>query len=78
LVSRCFSLSFDIFGEAMGLGHLVSPFWCLMPKGEKLMAKVTGSTHHLSFKYFDLRTCLLMQNPLDSKRSPIIAKLVLL
>jgi hypothetical protein len=32
------------FGEAMGLGHLVSPFWCLMPKWEKLKTKANGST----------------------------------
>jgi hypothetical protein len=34
----------SIFGEAMRLGHLVSPFWCLMLKGEKFKAKATGST----------------------------------
>jgi hypothetical protein len=28
----------------MGLGHLVSLFWCLMPKGEKLEAKTNGLT----------------------------------
>jgi hypothetical protein len=36
--------SFAIFGEAMGLGHLVSHFWCLMSKGEKLEVKANGST----------------------------------
>jgi hypothetical protein len=35
-----FWLLFDIFGEAMGLkGPKVFPFWCLMPKGEKLRPK---------------------------------------
>jgi hypothetical protein len=29
----------------MGLGHLVSPFECLMLKKKKLEAKVTGSTN---------------------------------
>jgi hypothetical protein len=32
------------FGVVMGLGHLVYPFWCLMPKGEKLKAKENEST----------------------------------
>jgi hypothetical protein len=38
------SMFIHYFGEAMGLGHLVSSFWCLMPKGEKLKAKATGLT----------------------------------
>jgi hypothetical protein len=38
------------FCEAMALGHLVSPFWCFMPKGKKLGAETNGSNHHLSFK----------------------------
>jgi hypothetical protein len=33
-------LLIDIFGEAMGLiGPKMIPFWCLMPKGEKLRPK---------------------------------------
>ena len=34
-----------IFGEAMGLkGPRLIPFWCLMPKGEKIKAKaINGS-----------------------------------
>jgi hypothetical protein len=33
-------LFIDIFGEAMGLkGPKMIPFWCLMPKGEKLRPK---------------------------------------
>jgi hypothetical protein len=44
MISHCFSLLFAFFGEPMGLGHLVSPIWCLTPKGEKLEAKAVGST----------------------------------
>jgi hypothetical protein len=37
-----FLLIFDIFGEAMELkGPKMIPFWCLMPKGEKLRPKQT-------------------------------------
>jgi hypothetical protein len=40
LCSHCFLLLIDIFGEAMGLkGPKMIPFWCLMPKGEKLRPK---------------------------------------
>jgi hypothetical protein len=46
-----FSLPFNLFwhfGEAMGLkGQQVLLFWCLMPKGEKLKPKATGSSNHL-------------------------------
>jgi hypothetical protein len=28
-------------------GPKIFPFWCLMPKGEKLRAKATGSANHL-------------------------------
>ena len=40
-----FVFSFDDFGEAMGLkGPRLIPFWCLMPKGEKIKAKaINGS-----------------------------------
>jgi hypothetical protein len=42
LVFYCLCSSFAIFGEAMRFRPLVSPFWCLTPKGDKLKAKVTG------------------------------------
>ena len=33
------------FGEAMGLkGPRLIPFWCLMPKGEKIKAKVINGS----------------------------------
>jgi hypothetical protein len=38
----CPCSSFAIFGETMRLGHLVSPFLCLMPKRDNLKAKATG------------------------------------
>jgi hypothetical protein len=38
------------FGEAMRLGHLVSPFWCLMPNREKLEAKASEPTTTQVFK----------------------------
>jgi hypothetical protein len=28
LLSHCFQCPFTIFGEGMGLGHVVSSFWC--------------------------------------------------
>jgi hypothetical protein len=38
--SICLLLLVDILGEAMGLkGPKMIPFWCLMPKGEKLRTK---------------------------------------
>jgi hypothetical protein len=59
-----------IFSEAVGLDHLVSPFWCLMPKGEKLEAKENGSNHHLSFKLVFWSKTLLI-----AKRSSFIVKI---
>jgi hypothetical protein len=40
-----FVFSFEDFGEAMGLKWpRLIPFWCLMPKGEKIKAKaIDGS-----------------------------------
>jgi hypothetical protein len=40
-----FVLLFEDLGEAMGLkGPRLIPFWCLMPKGEKIKAKaINGS-----------------------------------
>jgi hypothetical protein len=43
--SYCHLLLIEDFGEAMGLkGPKLIPFWCLMPKGEKIKAKaINGS-----------------------------------
>jgi hypothetical protein len=38
--SYCLLFLFEDFGEAMGfIGPNTIPFWCLMPKGEKLRPK---------------------------------------
>jgi hypothetical protein len=38
--SYCLLFLFEDFGEAMGfIGPKMIPFWCLMPKGEKLSPK---------------------------------------
>jgi hypothetical protein len=43
--SYCLCILIEDFGEAMGLkGPKLIPFWCLMPKGEKIKAKaINGS-----------------------------------
>jgi hypothetical protein len=61
-------LLIDIFGEAMGLkGPKMIPFWCLMPKGEKLRPKQMDQLPLENFKnsrvrIFDLSKILLLQN----------------
>jgi hypothetical protein len=56
------------FGEAMGLkGPKMIPFWCLMPKGEKLGPKQMDQLPLVNFKnnrvrIFDLSKMLLLQN----------------
>jgi hypothetical protein len=61
-------LLIDIFGEAMGLkGPRMIPFWCLMPKGEKLRPKQMDQLPLVNFennrvRTFDLSKILLLQN----------------
>jgi hypothetical protein len=63
-----FLLLIDIFGEAMGLkGPIMIPFWCLMPKGEKLRPKQMDQLPLVNFKnnrvrIFDLSKMLLLLN----------------
>jgi hypothetical protein len=63
-----FLLLIDIFGEAMGLkGPIMIPFWCLMPKGEKLRPKQMDQLPLVNLKnnrvrIFDLSKMLLLQN----------------
>jgi hypothetical protein len=63
-----FLLLIDIFGEAMGLKRpKVIPFWCLMPKGEKLRPKQMDQLPLVNFennrvRIFDLSKMLLLQN----------------
>jgi hypothetical protein len=46
-----FLLLINIFGEAMGLkGPKMIPFWCLMPKGEKLRPKQMDQLPLVNFK----------------------------
>jgi hypothetical protein len=72
LVSHYFRCWFAIFGEAIGLGHLVSLFWCLMLKGEKLKAKATRSTTTWVILRFKL--VVLIKTLLIAKRSPLVTK----
>jgi hypothetical protein len=49
MTSYCHLLLIEDFGEAMGLkGPRLIPFWCLMPKGEKIKAKaIKWISYHL-------------------------------
>jgi hypothetical protein len=65
---HCLLLLIDIFGEAMGLkGQKMIPFWCLMPKGEKLRPRQMDQLPLVNFennsvRTFDLSKILLLQN----------------
>jgi hypothetical protein len=63
-----FLLLIDNFGEAMGLkGPRMIPFWCLMPKGDKLRPKQMDQLPLENFensrvRIFYLSKILLLQN----------------
>ena len=62
-------LLIDIFGEAMGLkGPKIIPFWCLMPKGEKLRPKQMDQPSQplVNFENRGVRICFC-QNTLIAK-----------
>jgi hypothetical protein len=49
-----FLLLFKDFGEAMGLnGPTMIPFWCLMPKGEKIRLKQMDQLPHETLEKFE-------------------------
>jgi hypothetical protein len=52
---------------------LSSPFWCLMPKGEKLRPKQLDQPPLVNFKIFEL--VYLIKTLLIAKRSSLIIKL---
>jgi hypothetical protein len=68
MLSLPFLLLIDIFGETMGfIGPRMTPFWCLMPKGDKLRPKQMDQLPLVNFennrvRTFDLSKMLLLQN----------------
>jgi hypothetical protein len=53
LVFIAFLLLIHIFGEAMRfLRPLVSPFWCFIPKGDKIMSKQLDQLPLVNFKNY--------------------------
>jgi hypothetical protein len=70
------AISSQILVRQWGLRPQVSPFWCLMPKGEKLRPKQLDQLPLVNFKNIVFWTCIFDQNPLDNKRSPLITKLL--
>ena len=70
MTSYCHLLLIEDFGEAMGLKRpRLIPFWCLMPKGEKIKAKaINGSattceiSKRVELELFDLSKYSYLQN----------------
>jgi hypothetical protein len=64
---------FAIFSEAMRFFRpLVSLFWCLMPKGQKLRPKQLDQLPLVNFKNYFVSTCLLIKTLLLQNYSNFI------
>ena len=75
-VSLPFALNWQFLVRQWGYRPLVSPFWCLMPKGKKLRPKNLDQPPLRVLKVFCvLNLCFFIKTLLIVKRSPPIAKL---